>query len=112
MKIDIDKVKIILEIIEAVFSIWLLYRSGRIVLKKGNTEEKSTLVKDPYAIMIATVAVFLTVTWRMAFTSWILFYCAMIYWLTYMLFDSEWTKRERIVFTVVWLILSIIIPFA
>ena len=111
MKNNIDKVKIILEIIEALFSIWLLYRSGRIVLKKGNTEEKIRLVKDLYAIMIAAVATFLTVMWRMAFTSWILFYCAMIYWLTYMLFVSEWTKRERIVFTVVWLILLIIIPF-
>lgn len=111
MKNNIDKVKIILEIIEALFSIWLLYRSGRIVLKKGNTEEKIRLVKDLYAIMIATVAAFLTVMWRMAFTSWILFYCAMIYWLTYMLFVSEWTKRERIVLTVVWLILLIIIPF-
>lgn len=111
MKIDIEKVKTILAIIKIILSIWLLYRSGRIVLKKGNTEEKSKLVNDPYAIMIATVAAFLTVTWRLAFTSWILFYCAMIYWLTYMLFVSEWTKRERIVFTVVWLIFLIIIPF-
>ncbi len=106
-----ERVKNIFYVMEILVSTWLLYRSGRIVLKKGNTKDTSKLVNDPYVIMIATIAAFLTITWRMAFSSWVLFYSSMVYWLVYMLFTVKWKKRERIIIFGVWLLFLMVIPF-
>lgn len=108
MEADMERVKIIFHVMEILVSTWLLYRSGRIVLKKGNTKK---IVNDPYVIMIATIAAFLTITWRMAFSSWVLFYSSMVYWLIYMLFTVKWEKWERIIIFGVWLLFLMVIPF-
>lgn len=106
-----EKVKIIFCGMEILISIWILYRSGRIVLNKGVTDDRSKFINDHLMIMIVAMTAFLTIIWRAAFSSWILFYCSMIYWLAYMLFMIEWTKRERIIYAIVWLIFLTIIPF-
>ena len=110
MKIDIDKVKVILEIIEALFSIWLLYRSGRIVLKKGNTEDSSIFMDNDMVNVLCYAVWFCTMLWRSDIFSWVLMYSAAAYLLIYMIFISHSPKVCKIITSVIWIGAVIVLP--
>jgi len=110
MEADMEELKFIFGIIQILISIWLLYRSGRIVLKKGNTEDSSIFMDNDMVNVLCYTVWLCTMLWRIDIFSWVLMYSAAAYLLIYMIFISHSPKVCKIITSVIWVGAVIVLP--
>lgn len=106
-----ETLKNILKVSEIIVSIWLLYRSGKIVLKKGNTENSSRFMDNNMVYALCYTVWFCNMLWRIDFFSWVLMYSAAGYLLIYMIYISHSPKVCKIIAGVIWVGAVIVLPF-
>lgn len=96
-----EKVKYILIGFEILLSVWILYRSGRIIVNKGSTDD------EPWYMLMFVTYIFLTVSmWRLTFSSYILMYSSAIY--IYLLCMTNFRPVVKAL-TAIWWVICIIV---
>ena len=103
--------KCVFYVLEVLLSIWILYRSGRIVLNKGNEDDRIELVNNRLMIIVVYMSALLSGVWRINFISWILFYCSMVYAFVFVIYVIKRTKKEKVMLATVLLLTGIVVPF-
>lgn len=100
-----EKVKCVFRVFEVLLSIWILYRSGKIVSNKGNTDEEIGFWNNDMVFLASCGTCLLTNLWRdllssMVITynpsipSWIATYSSATYLIVYLMKDLPpiWKK--------------------
>ena len=80
---------------EILLSTWIIYRSGRIVLNKGDTDDSSKLINNHLMLMVVGTTGYLSILWRLAFSSWVLLCCSLIYVLVYIIYVINEPRRKK-----------------
>lgn len=98
--------KCILFTFEILLSTWINYRSGRIVLNKGDTDDSSSfLLMEISGIWLATTL------WKITFSSWVLMYSSAIYLLIYLIYIIKSPPILKVISAVAWIGFVIVLPF-
>lgn len=101
-----EKVKYILIGFEILLSVWILYRSGRIIVNKGSTDDEPW-----YMLMFVTCIFFMVSMWRLTFSSYILMYSSAIYLLIDLLCMTNFRPVVKALTAIWWVICMIVGTF-
>lgn len=105
-----EKVKCVCYAIEILLSIWILYRSGRILLNKGDADESSFFLNNELVLIFVSCTGFVTNLCRICFSSWILLYSSMLYVLSYIIRVIKESKKKKTAAIIFWVLAAVTIP--